>query len=188
MIAAAGFARVLGSSLLITGPSQLNKAGSSSGAVGMSRRRSSNGDATEDELDLLWTPDPLADPTADDVTRWKVSLHPLGEDTDALQRCLRVVDFSSFRTQGMRRTIGDGIHHRFVTSARLLALITAAPDLAAFGASATMDSSLSLEVLEALLFRGGNTRRPARLRGVSIERRKKGEQLSLAAIDFTDCE
>lgn len=88
----------------------------------------------------------------------------------------------------MRRTIGEGMDSRFVTPSRLLALLTAAPNLAAFGASQTMDSSLSLEVLEALLFRGGSrVHKPARLRGVSVERRRKGEQTSLAALDLTDC-
>lgn len=80
------------------------------------------------------------------------------------------------------------MNSRFVTSPRLLALLTAAPNLAAFGASQTMDSSLSIEVLEALLFRGGSkVHKPARLRGVSVERRRKGEQTSLSALDLTDC-
>lgn len=185
IVAAAGFARVLGTNLRITD-------NSSSSIRSRSQQRriastSSVGEETdEDELDLVWRPDPLADPNAP-TTHWTVSLHPLGGDTDALQRCIRVVDFSQFRTQGMRRSIGDGLERRFVTASRLLALLTSAPDLVAFGASQTMDSSLSVEVLEALLFRGGKISRPARLRGVSVQRKKREEQLSLLALDLTDC-
>lgn len=86
------------------------------------------------------------------------------------------------------RTVGDGMDRRFVTSPRLLALLTAAPNLAAFGACQTMDSSLSVEVLEALLFRSvKKVHRAARLRGVSVERRQTDAYTALAALDFTDC-
>ncbi|CAO1615037.1 unnamed protein product [Sympodiomycopsis kandeliae] len=200
IVAAAGFARVLGTNLRISDHSapagSANSTPTASAPSSSIRSRSqqrriisqtgSNDQAEEDELDLVWRPDPFADPNAP-ATQWTVSLHPLGGDTDALQRCIRVVDFSQFRTQGMRRTIGDGLERRFVTPPRLLALLTSAPDLVAFGASQTMDSSLSVEVLEALLFRGGKITRPARLRGVSVERRRREEQLSLLALDFTDC-
>ncbi|KDN52252.1 hypothetical protein K437DRAFT_254443 [Tilletiaria anomala UBC 951] len=74
----------------------------------------------------------------------------------AVHKWVRILDFSTYRTQGLRRTIGEGHDARFVTPARLLALITACSDgLVAFGASETMDSALSKDVLEALLFRGG---------------------------------
>ncbi|CAO1636476.1 unnamed protein product [Parajaminaea phylloscopi] len=188
IVAAAGFARVLGTNLLITQPAasdgtppQIRRTASSDGTA------AANPGATDDEhLDLVWRPDPHTSGNAT-LTRYSVSLHSLNE-AESLQSCIRVVDFSCFRTQGMRRTIGEGMDARFVTSPRLLALLTAAPNLAAFGASQTMDSSLSIEVLEALMFRGGNkVHKPARLRGVSVERRRKGEQTSLAALDFTDC-
>lgn len=68
-----------------------------------------------------------------------------------VHRWLRILDFSLFRTQGLRRTIGEGYDSRFVTANRLLALVTAAEGLTAFGASETMDSALSFEVLEALV-------------------------------------
>ncbi|PWN22616.1 hypothetical protein BCV69DRAFT_245078 [Microstroma glucosiphilum] len=181
IVAAAGFARVLGTSLKITrGPNQERQDVRRVGLPGHSDG------AEEDELNLVWKPGPVGDGDAP-TTQWTVSLHPLGADADSLQKCLRVVDFSYFRAHGLRRTVGENLDHRFVTSSRLLALLTAAPDLASFGASHTMDSALSVEVLEALLFRGGKTRRPARLRGVSLEKRKSGEQLALSAIDFTDC-
>jgi len=69
----------------------------------------------------------------------------------SVHRWLRILDFSLFRTQGLRRTIGEGYDSRFVTANRLLALVTAAEGLTAFGASETMDSALSFEVLEALV-------------------------------------
>lgn len=84
-----------------------------------------------------------------------------------MHRYVRVLDFSTFRTQGLRRTVGDGEVARFVTPARLLALITSVRDsLTIFGASENMDSALTLPVLESLLFRptasSGNDR-PKRL-------------------------
>lgn len=78
------------------------------------------------------------------------------QETNAVtaHRFVRVLDFSTFRTQGLRRTVGDGEVARFVTPARLLALITSVRDsLTIFGASENMDSALTLPVLESLLFR-----------------------------------
>lgn len=78
-----------------------------------------------------------------------------------VHRYVRVLDFSTFRTQGLRRTVGDGQVARFVTPARLLALITSVRDsLTTFGASENMDSALTLPVLESLLFRPTSSSEP----------------------------
>lgn len=109
-----------------------------------------------------------------------------------VHRYPRVLDFSTFRTQGMRRTVGEG-ETRFVTPAKLLALITATSEgLMAFGASSNMDSALSLEVLEALLFRDGDIMSSAHrhLRGVSMERsqdREKRHRKRLGSLDLCNC-
>ena len=84
-----------------------------------------------------------------------------------------MISFSSFRTQGLRRTVGEGSQVRFVTSDRVLRLLRAtrcrtedneAEDtqdvsrqgkLRAVGFSEYMDSAISQQVLEELLFRGG---------------------------------
>lgn len=100
---------------------------------------------------------------------------------------MRVLDFSNFRTQGLRRTIGQGMDARFVTPAKLLALITSAEGLVAFGACETMDSALSVEVLEALLFRDGEWSKPSSVRGVSIERRGPRTHKMLESLDLCNC-
>ncbi|PWN27533.1 hypothetical protein BDZ90DRAFT_252816 [Jaminaea rosea] len=196
MVAAAGFARVLGTSLVMTEDEVRggrSREASSSSTPAPTPATTGEGAALDDDhLQLTWQ---------SDSSRFTVSLRQLSE----LQDCVRVIDFSAFTTQGMRRTIGQGMEARFVTPPRLLALLTAAPNLAAFGASQTMDSSLSVEVLEALLFRGGKApHRPARLRGVSVERNNKKKRrrtthkirdddgegeavVSLSALDLTDC-
>lgn len=80
------------------------------------------------------------------------------------------MDFSSFRATGLGRTVGESTERRFVTPERLYTLIHASAGLVAFGSSETMDSALSLQVLEALLLRDGGPSRPSRVRDVSTER------------------
>ena len=127
------------------------------------------------------------------TSRYHVQFRHDDSDVSDVHRYPRVLDFSTFRTQGMRRTVGEGQEARFVTPSKLLALITATSEgLMAFGASSTMDSALSLEVLEALLFRDGDmavtTQR--NLRGVSIERsqdRDKRNRRRLESLDLCNC-
>ncbi|WFD17951.1 hypothetical protein MCAP1_000162 [Malassezia caprae] len=76
---------------------------------------------------------------------------------------------------------------RFVTSERLMTLIRAATGLVAFGSSPTMDSALSLEVLEALLIRDGESSRPMRMRDVSMERGAHVVHNALQSLDFCGC-
>lgn len=78
-----------------------------------------------------------------------------------VHRFVRTLDFSAFRTQGLKRSVGEGLIARFVTPSRLLALIASVRDtLTVFGASETMDSALTLPVLEALLLRPSTTTAP----------------------------
>lgn len=84
-----------------------------------------------------------------------------------------VISWSSFRTQGLRRTVGEGSQVRFVTAERVLRLFRATRcrteeneeaethdvarqgKLRSVGFSEYMDSAISQQVLEELLFRGG---------------------------------
>ncbi|KAF8340662.1 uncharacterized protein EI90DRAFT_2966555 [Cantharellus anzutake] len=112
-------------------------------------------------------------------------------------RYVHHLDFNHFRTIGMRRFVGEGIHSRFVTEARLERLLKEMPNLRAFGATEFMDSSLSPSVLAELILRGLPHRRPVgRGRGASrredneeemddVERR--GEYKALEALDFCGC-
>ena len=87
----------------------------------------------------------------------------------------------------MRRTLADG-ETRFVTPAKLLALITAADGLMGVGFTESMDSAISREVLEGLLFRDGKLMAPSRLRGVSMERpRTDRSQRRLQSLDLCGC-
>jgi hypothetical protein len=87
----------------------------------------------------------------------------------------------------MRRTLADG-ETRFVTPAKLLALITAADGLMGVGFTESMDSAISREVLEGLLFRDGKLMAPSRLRGVSMERpRADRSQRRLQSLDLCGC-
>ncbi|KAH8117934.1 hypothetical protein DFH11DRAFT_1808459, partial [Phellopilus nigrolimitatus] len=114
-------------------------------------------------------------------------------------RYVRRIDFSHFRTIGMRRLIGEAIKHRFVTSQRLENVLKECPNLTAFGATEYMDGALTLPVLKELLLRGSPSRGRGRLsRGrslttdtgddsdeIDIERRR--ECKDLVAVDFTGC-
>lgn len=100
---------------------------------------------------------------------------------------IRLLDFSSFRAMGLRRTVGESTERRFVTPERLITLIRAATGLVAFGSSPTMDSALSLEVLEALLIRDGESSRPMRMRDVSMERGAHVVHNALQSLDLCGC-
>lgn len=202
MVAAAGFAHALGHKLVVGGtasptpPASRNqspapgKHAMPERATSLTRRGSRRDviriNADEDgEVELIWTEDPTSTP---EVPVYHVTLREEGdEDASELHRWVRLIDFSNFRTQGMRRTIGEGMERRFVTPARLLALVTAAEGLVAFGASETMDSALSNDVLEALLFRDGEYSKPSRLRGVSVERSSGRNNKMLQSLDLCGC-
>lgn len=100
---------------------------------------------------------------------------------------IRMLDFSSFSTLGLRRKVGQSVEQRFVTEARLLQLLQATTGLVAFGCSDTMDSALTLSVLEALLFRDGESSRPSRMRDVSMERPSQPVATALQSLDFCGC-
>uniref|UniRef100_V5EYR3 F-box domain-containing protein n=1 Tax=Kalmanozyma brasiliensis (strain GHG001) TaxID=1365824 RepID=V5EYR3_KALBG len=170
MVAAAGFAHALGQKLVV--------GGGSASTPPVSRDE-------DGEVELIWTEDATSTP---DNPVYHVTLREENDEEDApLHKWVRLIDFSNFRTQGMRRTIGEGIDRRFVTPARLLALVTAAEGLVAFGASETMDSALSNDVLEALLFRDGEYSKPSRMRGVSVERNSGRSNKMLQSLDLCEC-
>ncbi len=202
MVAAAGFAHALGQKLVVGGASASTppaSRGESPGASkstlaesssSLTRRRSLRNtvriNADEDgEVELIWTEEATSTP---ENPVYHVTLREENDEEDiTLHRWVRLIDFSNFRTQGMRRTIGEGIERRFVTPARLLALVTAAEGLVAFGASETMDSALSNDVLEALLFRDGEYSKPSRMRGVSVERNSGRSNKMLQSLDLCEC-
>lgn len=100
---------------------------------------------------------------------------------------IRLMDFSSFRATGLGRTVGESTERRFVTPERLYTLIHASTGLVAFGSSETMDSALSLQVLEALLLRDGASSRPSRVRDVSTERGVGPVHNALQSLDLCGC-
>jgi len=100
---------------------------------------------------------------------------------------IRLMDFSSFRATGLGRTVGESTERRFVTPERLYTLIHASAGLVAFGSSETMDSALSLQVLEALLLRDGGPSRPSRVRDVSTERGIGPVHNALQSLDLCGC-
>ncbi|WFD42694.1 hypothetical protein MPSI1_001342 [Malassezia psittaci] len=106
---------------------------------------------------------------------------------DALS-AIRMLDFATFRAMGLRRTVGESQERRFVTPERLLKLIEAATGMVAFGSSATMDSALSLDVLESLVLRGGARSQPGRMRDVSVDRSINSKtHNALQSLDFCGC-
>lgn len=100
---------------------------------------------------------------------------------------VRMIDFSSFRALGLRRTVGESTEKRFVTADRLASLIESTRGLTAFGASETMDSALSVKVLESLLFRDGEDSLPGRMRGVSMDRGAYPTRAALQSLDLCGC-
>ncbi|KAF9520831.1 hypothetical protein BS47DRAFT_1374647 [Hydnum rufescens UP504] len=112
-------------------------------------------------------------------------------------RHVRHLDFNHFRTIGMRRYVGDGLHSRFVTGQRLDKLLKELPNLMAFGATEFMDSAMSTEVLSELFLRGSSMRPIARGRGAvpnsedELQEEEDEERLAdyrpIQAIDLCGC-
>ncbi|KAG6917010.1 hypothetical protein DXG01_004275 [Tephrocybe rancida] len=115
-------------------------------------------------------------------------------------RFIRHLDFNHFRTIGMRRSIDEGVHSRFVTGDRVEAVLKEMPNLAVFGATEYMDGALTLPVLKELFLRGAPSRgrgRPARGRGLMFDnhdndheeedRERRRECRDLEAVDLTGC-
>lgn len=114
-------------------------------------------------------------------------------------RYVRRIDFSHFRTIGMRRVTGEAIKHRFVTTERLENVLKECPNLTAFGATEYMDGALSFSVLKELFLRGSPSRgrgRSSRARSLALENGDDQEELDLerrreskdlVAVDFTGC-
>ena len=201
MVAAAGFAHALGQRLVIgmdsnsaffnrpdsatQSPAPNASASGRASSLPRTQRDIVRLNADEDgEVELVWTEDITSSPES---PKFQVTLKQYDEDASPLHTWVRLLDFSNFTTQGMRRSIGEGLERRFVTPARLLALVTAAEGLVAFGAGETMDSALSNEVLEALLFRDGEYSKPSRMRGVSVERQTTRSRKMLQSLDLCGC-
>ncbi|KAG5726553.1 hypothetical protein E4T56_gene4684 [Termitomyces sp. T112] len=113
-------------------------------------------------------------------------------------RFVRHLDFNHFRTIGMRRSIDEGVHGRFVTGDRVEAILKEMPNLAVFGATEYMDGALTLPVLKELFLRGAPSRgrgRPSRGRSPVIDirdteeedRERRRESRDLEAVDLTGC-
>ncbi|KAG6810491.1 hypothetical protein H0H92_011671 [Tricholoma furcatifolium] len=113
-------------------------------------------------------------------------------------RFVRHLDFNHFRTIGMRRSIDEGVHGRFVTGERVEAILKEMPNLTAFGATEYMDGALTLPVLNELFLRGAPSRgrwRPSRGRSLTIDihdteeedRERRRECRDLEAVDLTGC-
>ncbi|KAI0346125.1 hypothetical protein BDW22DRAFT_1352126 [Trametopsis cervina] len=114
-------------------------------------------------------------------------------------RFIRHIDFTHFRTIGMRRSLEEGVNGRFVTPERLLALLKEMPNLIAFGGTEYMDGALTTAVLQELLLRGSPSRgrgRPSRGRGLVVvdlndpeeeDRERRREYTELQALDLTGC-
>ncbi|KAG6816294.1 hypothetical protein H0H87_007177 [Tephrocybe sp. NHM501043] len=115
-------------------------------------------------------------------------------------RFIRHLDFNHFRTIGMRRSIDEGVHSRFVTGDRVEAVLKEMPSLTAFGATEYMDGALTLPVLNELFLRGAPSRgrgRPCRGRGLVCDthdadheeedRERRRECRDLEAVDLTGC-
>ncbi|SPO34713.1 uncharacterized protein PSFLO_00184 [Pseudozyma flocculosa] len=204
MVAAAGFAHASGHRLVVSasGTSRLSlmsppSSRNQSPAPGYRQTQAADSPAPrrqrdmvrinaddDGEVELIWTEDVTS---SAEQPRYHVTLRQYDDEASTVHQWVRLLDFSNFRTQGMRRTIGEGMERRFVTPARLLALVTAAEGLVAFGASETMDSALSNDVLEALLFRDGEDSKPTRLRGVSVERHAARSHKMLQSLDLCEC-
>ncbi|KAG6872395.1 hypothetical protein C0995_010093 [Termitomyces sp. Mi166 len=113
-------------------------------------------------------------------------------------RFVRHLDFNHFRTIGMRRSIDEGVHGRFVTGDRVEAILKEMPNLAVFGATEYMDGALTLPVLKELFLRGAPSRgrgRPSRGRSLVVDvhdteeedRERRRECRDLEAVDLTGC-
>ncbi|KAI0688403.1 hypothetical protein BC835DRAFT_1372973 [Cytidiella melzeri] len=114
-------------------------------------------------------------------------------------RFVRHLDFTHFRTIGMRRSLAEGVTGRFVTPERLFAILKEMPNLLAFGGTEYMDGALTAPVLQELLLRGSPSRgrgRPSRGRDVAVvdptdpeeeDRERRREFAELEALDLTGC-
>ncbi|KAG8857636.1 hypothetical protein FRB96_005654 [Tulasnella sp. 330] len=69
-------------------------------------------------------------------------------------RHVRHLDFTHFRTIGMRRSVEEGVRSRFVTAQRIERVLKEMPHLAEFGATEYMDGALNKAVIAELLLRG----------------------------------
>ncbi|CEH16381.1 F-BOX/LEUCINE RICH REPEAT PROTEIN [Ceraceosorus bombacis] len=180
MVAAAGFARVTGSKLVIQKDRRdrlLRSQQSGSAPSGATDTESAADERSGAEMQLVWIEQSAG------LFSLSLSRAPRGAN-----HYPRVLDFSTFTTQGMRRSLGQG-ETRFITPARLLALITAADALVSVGFCESMDSAIDVAVLEALLFRDGKLTPPSRIRGISMERarREGSERRRLQAMDLSGC-
>ncbi|ORX35987.1 hypothetical protein BD324DRAFT_651897 [Kockovaella imperatae] len=86
---------------------------------------------------------------------------------------IRHLSFNNFRTVGSRRTQDEAVRGRFVTAGRLEGVIKNAPNLVSLCMTEYVDSSLTLPVLEEMVFRGyrqsrGSLQRASRSRGRSL--------------------
>ncbi|KAL5504152.1 hypothetical protein ACEPAH_8225 [Sanghuangporus vaninii] len=114
-------------------------------------------------------------------------------------RHVRRIDFSHFRTIGMRRLTGEAIKHRFVTWERLENVLKECPNLTAFGGTEYMDGALNLSVLKELFLRGSPCRgrgRSSRARSLladgaddqeELDSERRKECKDLVAVDLTGC-
>ncbi|KAG8998150.1 hypothetical protein FRB93_013832 [Tulasnella sp. JGI-2019a] len=69
-------------------------------------------------------------------------------------RHVKHLDFTHFRTIGMRRSVEEGVRSRFVTAERIERVLKEMPHLAEFGATEYMDGALNKTVITELFLRG----------------------------------
>ncbi|CAE6463978.1 unnamed protein product [Rhizoctonia solani] len=138
--------------------------------------------------------------------RWRIlrTVHDLAEsaagayvptpDDPSPGRFIQHLDFSHFRTIGMRRSVGEGVNSRFVTGDRLESLLKEVPNLLTFGATEYMDGALTLGVLTELLLRGRRltTRTrgrmlPAFVNDVDDDSERRADCRPLQALDLCGC-
>ncbi|KAF8753443.1 hypothetical protein RHS01_07130 [Rhizoctonia solani] len=138
--------------------------------------------------------------------RWRIlkTVHDLAEsaagayvptpDDPRPGRFIQHLDFSHFRTIGMRRSVGEGVNSRFVTGDRLETLLKEMPNLITFGATEYMDGALTLGVLTELLLRGrrlaARTRGrmlPAFINDVDDDSERRADCRPLQALDLCGC-
>ncbi|CAE6449191.1 unnamed protein product [Rhizoctonia solani] len=138
--------------------------------------------------------------------RWRIlrTVHDLAEsaagayvptpDDPRPGRFIQHLDFSHFRTIGMRRSVGEGVNSRFVTGDRVESLLKEMPNLVTFGATEYMDGALTLGVLTELLLRGRRLTTRSRGRAlpgfvndVDDDSERRADCKPLQAIDLCGC-
>ncbi|RSH92863.1 hypothetical protein EHS25_008309 [Saitozyma podzolica] len=92
---------------------------------------------------------------------------------------IRHLSFTNFRTIGSRRTQDEAVRGRFVTAGRLEGFIKNAPNLLSVCMTEYVDSSLSLDVLEELLFRGQKRPRLPRRMSSTVRSLSRARSLSV---------